>query len=124
MLRLTGRKANGWAAMLGRVQNRAQWQAASAVIDEAATEAHRDPAATRRIARNRRPLRPRRWVLAGPPAQWAEQLLPSVVEDGVSTFIVVTNHRSDLQRFAADVIPALRTAVAAERGPWFRPERT
>jgi len=37
---------------------------------------------------------------------------------------VVTNDRSDLQRFAADVIPALRTAVAAERGPWFRPERT
>lgn len=62
--------------------------------------------------------------MQGPPAQWVEQLLPSVIEDGIGTFIVVTSDRADLQRFAADVIPALRTAVAAERGPWFRPERT
>jgi alkanesulfonate monooxygenase SsuD/methylene tetrahydromethanopterin reductase-like flavin-dependent oxidoreductase (luciferase family) len=116
MLRLTGRKANGWAAMLGRVQSRAQWQAASAVIDEAATEAHRDPAAIRRIAGIAGRFGRGGGFLQGPPAQWAEQLLPSVIEDGVGTFIVVTSDRTDLQRFAADVIPALRTAVAAERG--------
>jgi alkanesulfonate monooxygenase SsuD/methylene tetrahydromethanopterin reductase-like flavin-dependent oxidoreductase (luciferase family) len=117
MLRLAGRKADGWAAMLGRVKSRAQWQAASAVIDEAAAEAGRDRAAIRRIAGIAGTFsRAGDGFLQGPPAQWAEQLLPSVVEDGVGTFIVVTNARADIQRFAEEVAPALRSAAAAERG--------
>jgi alkanesulfonate monooxygenase SsuD/methylene tetrahydromethanopterin reductase-like flavin-dependent oxidoreductase (luciferase family) len=117
MLRLTGRKADGWAAMLGRVQSRAQWQSASAVIDEAAAEAGREPASIRRIAGIAGTVsRAGGAFPQGPPVQWAEQLLPSVVEDGVGTFIVVTNDRTDIRRFAEEVIPALRTAVAAERG--------
>ena len=36
MLRLTGQKADAWTAALGRIQDRHQWQAASAVIDQSA----------------------------------------------------------------------------------------
>lgn len=104
MLRLTGRKANGWAAMLGRVQTRAQWQSASAVIDDAAAGAGRDPAAIRRLAGIAGNFGHAGGFLQGPPAQWVEQLLPSVVEDGVGTFIAVTNDRVAIQRFAEEVI--------------------
>jgi hypothetical protein len=102
--------------MLGHVQSRAQWQSASTVIDEAATEAHRDPAAIRRITGIAGHFSRGGGFLQGPPAQWVEHLLPSVVEDGVGTFIVVTNDRTDIQRFAEEVTPALHPAVAAERG--------
>ena len=116
MLSLTGRKADGWAALLGRVQTRGQWQAASAIIDEAAAGAGRDPAAIRRIAGIAGSFGHASGFLQGPPAQWAEQLLPSVVEDGVGTFITVANDHVAIQRFAEEVIPALRAAAAAERG--------
>ena len=36
--------------------------------------------------------------------------------NGVGTFIVVTEDRPTLQRFAEEVIPALRSAAADERG--------
>jgi alkanesulfonate monooxygenase SsuD/methylene tetrahydromethanopterin reductase-like flavin-dependent oxidoreductase (luciferase family) len=53
--------------------------------------------------------------LLGPPHQWVEQLLPSVLDDGVGTFVLATDHQLTLQRFAAEVIPALRAAVSAGR---------
>jgi hypothetical protein len=121
MLRLAGRKADGWAALLGRVQTRAQWQAASAIIDEAAAEAGRNPADIRRIAGITGDFNATNGsYLQGPPGQWVEQLLPSIIEDGVGTFIIVTEDRLTLQRFAGEVIPALRHAVASERA---RPAR-
>jgi alkanesulfonate monooxygenase SsuD/methylene tetrahydromethanopterin reductase-like flavin-dependent oxidoreductase (luciferase family) len=121
MLRLAGRKADGWAALLGRVQTRAQWQAASAIIDEAAAEAGRNPADIRRIAGITGDFNGTNGsYLQGPPGQWVEQLLPSAIEDGVGTFIIVTEDRPTLQRFAGEVIPALRPAVASERA---RPAR-
>ena len=45
MLRLAGQHPDGWTAQLGPFQPRPAWQAASALIDEAAAEAGRDPAA-------------------------------------------------------------------------------
>jgi hypothetical protein len=50
------------------------------------------------------------------PGQWIEELLPSILEDGVGTFILATDRQPTLQRFAAEVIPALRAAVDAARG--------
>jgi alkanesulfonate monooxygenase SsuD/methylene tetrahydromethanopterin reductase-like flavin-dependent oxidoreductase (luciferase family) len=117
MLRLTGQHADGWIAQLGSFQPRPAWQAASALIDEAAAAAGRDPAHIRRIAGVTGQFTPRgRGFLAGPPRQWAEQLLPSILEDGVGTILLGTGDRATLQRFAAEVIPALRAAVDAERG--------
>lgn len=56
-----------------------------------------------------------REFLGGPPSQWVDQLLPSVVEDGVSTFLLATDDPPTLERFAAEVIPGLRLAVDHER---------
>ena len=118
MLRLVGAKADGWTATLGvgNIQTRAQWQAASDAIDTAAVDAGRNPADIRRLAavtgdftgRDGRYLR-------GAPRQWVDQLLPSVVEDGVATFILATDDHRTLQEFAEEVAPALRDATAAER---------
>lgn len=139
MLSLVGRKADGWAARLGDLLTRAQWQSASTLIDEAAAKAGRDPAHIRRMAGITGDFDGRSGrYLQGPPEQWVEQLLPSVLEDGVSasgpmrsyscvarqtsaTFIVATDDRSSLQRFAEEVVPALRTSVAAERSTLAEP---
>jgi hypothetical protein len=96
---------------------RAQWQSASAIIDEAAAGAGRDPADIRRIAGITGDFSGAGCqYLHGPPRPWAEQLLPSVIEDGVGTFMVVTEDRPTRRRFTGEVIPAPRSAVAAERG--------
>jgi alkanesulfonate monooxygenase SsuD/methylene tetrahydromethanopterin reductase-like flavin-dependent oxidoreductase (luciferase family) len=116
MLRLLGQKADGWAAMLGRIQSRAQWQSASTTIDQAAVEAGRDPVEIRRMAGIAGTFTGvGGGYLHGPATQWVAQLLPSVVEDGVSTFIVVSDDPATLRQFADEVIPALREAVGFER---------
>ena len=55
--------------------------------------------------------------LHGPAGQWVDQLLPYVVENGVGTFILASDDADDIQRFAAEVAPALREAVAREVDP-------
>jgi hypothetical protein len=56
--------------------------------------------------------------LDGPAGQWVEQLLPLVTETGMDTFVLWPAEEPDrqLERFAAEVAPALREAVAAHRG--------
>jgi alkanesulfonate monooxygenase SsuD/methylene tetrahydromethanopterin reductase-like flavin-dependent oxidoreductase (luciferase family) len=116
MLELVGRKADGWAAILGGIQTHAQWKSANEIIDDSALDAGRVPADIRRIAGISGNFEGRAGAyLQGPASQWVEQLLPSVVEDGVSAFIVATDDRLILQHFAEQVIPSLRDAVAAER---------
>lgn len=115
MLGLVGRKADGWTASLGQNQSRGEWQAASMLIDEAASEAGRAPGEVRRMAAIVGAFGSSREFLGGPPSQWVDQLLPSVVEDGVSTFLLATDDPPTLERFAAEVIPGLRLAVDHER---------
>lgn len=124
MLALVGRRGDAWTAALGRIQTRAQWQAASALIDDAATAAGREPADIRRIAGITGEFSSRgTGFLHGPTTQWVDQLLPSVLEDGVDTFLMATDNQRTLQQFAAQVAPALREAVHAER-PHRPPETT
>ena len=52
--------------------------------------------------------------LDGPAAQWVEQLLPLVIDDGVGTFILASDDPATMQHFAEEVAPALREAVARE----------
>src|SRR5699024_11239631 len=56
-----------------------------------------------------------RGFLQGPPEQWVEQLLPLVLEMGVSTFIVGSDDPRTIQTFGGEVAPALREAVERER---------
>ncbi|MEV6341861.1 LLM class flavin-dependent oxidoreductase [Actinoplanes sp. NPDC051851] len=107
MLRLVARKADGWLPSLAYLKPGALAEG-NTIIDEAATAAGRDPREIRRLLN-----------VSGDPAkspgQWVEELLPLVVEDGVGTVILGTDHPAELERFAAEVIPALREAVSRER---------
>ncbi|WP_049571169.1 LLM class flavin-dependent oxidoreductase [Nonomuraea sp. SBT364] len=106
MLRLVGEKADGWLPSLGYIQPE-ELGAANKLIDEAAREAGRDPRAVRRLLN-----------LLGDdtPGRWVERLLPLALEDGISTFILGSDDPRAIRAFAAEVAPALRDAVAAERG--------
>ncbi|WP_395107707.1 LLM class flavin-dependent oxidoreductase [Actinomadura sp. SCN-SB] len=117
MLRLTGAKADGWLPSLAYVQGLDELAADNRIIDEAAEEAGRSPAAVRRLinvggrfghARGDR-------LLAGPPAQWAEQLTALTLEYGFGTYILAGDDPTALQIFGREVAPAVRELVAAER---------
>jgi alkanesulfonate monooxygenase SsuD/methylene tetrahydromethanopterin reductase-like flavin-dependent oxidoreductase (luciferase family) len=55
--------------------------------------------------------------LIGIQDHWVEQLLPLVVEEGMDTFVIWPSESptTQLQAVAAEVVPALREAVAAHR---------
>jgi alkanesulfonate monooxygenase SsuD/methylene tetrahydromethanopterin reductase-like flavin-dependent oxidoreductase (luciferase family) len=118
MLRLIGRLADGWVPSSPYVPP-GRLAAAQARIDEAAADAGRDPAAIRRLYNISGRIGPGGGgFLDGPATQWVEQLLPLVTETGMDTFVLWASESpaSQLERFAAEVAPALREAVAAHRG--------
>ena len=88
MLGLVGRKADGWTASLGQNQSRSEWQAATRLIDEAALEVGRAPAEIRRMAAIVSAFGSSSSLLEGSSSQWVDQLLPSVIEDGVGTLLL------------------------------------
>ncbi|RCV56377.1 LLM class flavin-dependent oxidoreductase, partial [Marinitenerispora sediminis] len=114
MLRLVGRKADGWLPSLGYLRP-ADLAEGNKVIDEAAAAAGRDPREIRRLLNIMGEVPGGPGALLGAPADWAEWLLPLVLEDGVSTFILGSDDPAEIQVFAQEVAPALRDAVAAER---------
>jgi hypothetical protein len=60
-------------------------------------------------------LRSARGPLRGPAEQWSEDLADLALTDGISAFILGSDQPDDLRRFAAEVAPAVREMVAAER---------
>jgi alkanesulfonate monooxygenase SsuD/methylene tetrahydromethanopterin reductase-like flavin-dependent oxidoreductase (luciferase family) len=114
MLRLTGRKGDGWLPGLGNMQP-GDFARGNAIIDEAAVAAGRDPRKIRRLANISGQFGARNGgFLVGPSDQWVEQLLPYALDDGLSTFILAGDDPEAIRRFALEVAPALRAAVAAE----------
>jgi alkanesulfonate monooxygenase SsuD/methylene tetrahydromethanopterin reductase-like flavin-dependent oxidoreductase (luciferase family) len=101
MLDLVGRKADGWLPSLPVMQPGGLKQG-NAIIDDAAQAAGRDP---REITR----------LLNIFPDQTPEALTRKALEDGVSTFILVSDELEVLERFAAELIPAVREQVTRER---------
>ena len=115
MLALTGRAADGWLPSLGYLQP-GDLAAGNKIIDEAAQQAGRSPDQIRRLLNVSGQFRPvSRGPLDGPAEQWAEELADLALSDGISTFIVAADDPDDLSRFAAEVAPAVRDLVAAER---------
>jgi len=115
ILRLTGRKGDGWLPSLPYMKP-GDLQAGNRVIDEAARAAGRDPAEIRRLLNiSGRFSATGQGLLDGPPEQWVDNLLPLVREDGVGTLIVATDDPDVMQVFAEQVIPPLRAAVDQER---------
>ncbi|QEO08831.1 LLM class flavin-dependent oxidoreductase [Protaetiibacter larvae] len=115
MLRLIARAGDGWLPSLPYLEP-GGFAAGNAVIDAAAGEAGRDPREIRRLLNIGGRFQDRDGgFLQGPPGQWVEQLLPFVVDDGASTLILMGDDPATLERFAEEVAPVLREAVAAER---------
>lgn len=115
MLRLVGEQADGWIAP-GATTGLGGLAAGNARIDAAATAAGRDPREIRRVVNvSGRFTATAGGLLVGPPKQWVEQLVPYVIEDGVGTILLASDDPEAMRRFAGEVAPALREAVAAER---------
>lgn len=114
MLRLVGRKGDGWLPSLPYVGVDGVVKG-NAVIDEAATAAGRDPREIRRLLNISGAFaRSRQDFLHGTSQDWVEDLSPLVVEHGVSTLIVMGDDPDAMRQFAEEVVPALREAADAE----------
>jgi alkanesulfonate monooxygenase SsuD/methylene tetrahydromethanopterin reductase-like flavin-dependent oxidoreductase (luciferase family) len=130
MLRLVGRKADGWLPSLG-VLSREELREANALIDATADHAGRDPRSIRRILNLQgligdRPAPPRSSLpvgylagepLAGPPAFWVETLA-GFVADGFDTLVLwPVDVTPDQVELVAQVRAALVGAAAVEIAP-------
>jgi alkanesulfonate monooxygenase SsuD/methylene tetrahydromethanopterin reductase-like flavin-dependent oxidoreductase (luciferase family) len=115
MLRLTGARADGWLPTLGYMKD-GDLARGNRTIDEAAAEAGRDPREIRRLLNVQGTFGTGNGgFLQGPPGQWVEELLPFVLEDGISTFFVATEDPRTIEIWGGEVAPALRERVGAER---------
>lgn len=125
MLRLIGQKADGWLPSLGYLKLE-ELHGANQVIDEAAAEAGRDPREIYRLINlSGRFSASRGGFLNGPSEQWVDDLLPLVVDEGISTFILMGDDPGFMEKFAQEVAPALRDAAnrALPDAPFERPIR-
>jgi alkanesulfonate monooxygenase SsuD/methylene tetrahydromethanopterin reductase-like flavin-dependent oxidoreductase (luciferase family) len=115
MLRLTGAKADGWLPSLAYLQD-GDLARGNRAIDEAAAESGRDPREIRRLLNIQGAFgTSNAGFLQGPPEQWVEELLPFVLEDGISTFFVAADDPRTIEIWGGEVAPALRERVGAER---------
>lgn len=117
-LNLLGRVADGWIPSIGRLAP-ADLDALHALIDEGAREAGREPAAIRRLANVPGEINdgPGGGYLEGPQDQWIDQATALATEHGVDTFIFWPkgDPLDQVGRYA-ELVPAIRDAVAAVRG--------
>jgi alkanesulfonate monooxygenase SsuD/methylene tetrahydromethanopterin reductase-like flavin-dependent oxidoreductase (luciferase family) len=119
MLELTGTHGDGWLPTFEYLpQGTAALPELNARIDEAADAAGRSPSAVRRLMNfmNVGFAATGRGMLNGPAKQWVEQLADLALTHGVTAYLVGGDDRSITERFAAEVAPAVRDLVRAERG--------
>jgi len=118
MLRLTGRLADGWSVSLPYASPE-QLPAMQRLLDEGTAAAGRQPQAIRRLYTLMGTITegPARGLLQGPVAHWVETLTRFTVELGLDTFIFWPegDQAGQLERFAAEVAPGVREAVARAR---------
>ena len=114
-LKLAGRVADGWVpSFRGDLAKIADM---TRRLDDAAAEAGHDPASIRRILNVNGKITDgaTNGMLQGPVNQWAEELTNLAITYNFDTFIFWGEGESQLQRFAEQVMPAVRAQVAAER---------
>jgi alkanesulfonate monooxygenase SsuD/methylene tetrahydromethanopterin reductase-like flavin-dependent oxidoreductase (luciferase family) len=115
MLRLTGELADGWLPSSPYAPPE-QLTAMNAIIDAAALEAGRSPRAVRRLYNIAGSFDGGgAEFLQGPPKAWAEQLAELALDEGMSGFVLMASDLATIDRFAAEVAPAVRDLVDAER---------
>jgi alkanesulfonate monooxygenase SsuD/methylene tetrahydromethanopterin reductase-like flavin-dependent oxidoreductase (luciferase family) len=116
MLKLVGRCGDVWIPSSPFLRPQ-QLSAANTIIDEAAVAAGRASASVRRaynIAGDFGTVGDD--FLQGPPTRWVEQLTSLALTEGVSIFILYrVESPYVIQRFAAEVVPAVREQVMAAR---------
>ncbi|HKP91029.1 MAG TPA: LLM class flavin-dependent oxidoreductase [Thermoleophilaceae bacterium] len=101
MLGLTGRLADGWIPSFGYLKPDAVAEASSR-IDEAARHAGRDPGAVRRA-----------YNFGMPEGDPAETIASWAGELGLDTFVLWARDAAEAERFAGEVVPAVRAAVGS-----------
>jgi alkanesulfonate monooxygenase SsuD/methylene tetrahydromethanopterin reductase-like flavin-dependent oxidoreductase (luciferase family) len=117
ILKLTGRVADGWLPSLAYLPGGlTDLEEMNKHIDEGATLAGRDPSNVRRLLNiSGQFARSGRSLLNGPPQQWAEELAEITLTYGITGFILAADDAPSIELFAAEVVPATRELVAAER---------
>jgi len=102
MLSLTGRLADGWIPSYGYLKPD-RLPEAQARVDDAAASRGRDPASVRRAYNF--------GALDGPVEGWTDTLAGWATELGLDTFVLWPSDAAQVERFAAEVVPAVRDAV-------------
>jgi hemerythrin-like domain-containing protein len=117
MLQLTGRKADGWIPSLGYADPH-ELGKMNQTIDAAAEQAGRKPTDIRRGYNVMGSFAgSASGFLQGPPQLWVEQLTLLALNHGISAFnlAIAPGQDADMRRWAEEVAPAVREAVARER---------
>jgi alkanesulfonate monooxygenase SsuD/methylene tetrahydromethanopterin reductase-like flavin-dependent oxidoreductase (luciferase family) len=119
LLAALGRCADGWVPSNSYFSPE-KLPALHARIDEAAVAAGRDPALIQRLYNVFGTITDREsgGFLQGPAEQWVDELTTLVIEQGMDSFIFgpASEAVRQVQRFAAEIAPAVREAVARHRG--------
>lgn len=117
MLRLTGATGDGWIPSLSYVPPQ-KALALNSKIDEAADEAGRAPSEIRRAYNVMGVIDAEGEGIKGPIELWVERLTGFVRDTGMDTFLFWPTGGdtiAQLERFAHEVAPAVREAVAKDR---------
>jgi alkanesulfonate monooxygenase SsuD/methylene tetrahydromethanopterin reductase-like flavin-dependent oxidoreductase (luciferase family) len=114
MLRLTGRLADGWLPSQGYLPPE-RLAEANRIVDDAAADAGRDPAAVRRLYNVSGTFGRGGGLVQGSPADWAEQLAELTLGEGLSAYVLAADDPDAVRRFGAEVAPQVRELVEAER---------
>ena len=119
-LEMIGRLADGWIPGAG-VSRIDEFPGLIARIDAGARAAGRDESAIRRIVNLRGAITDGRrgdGLLDGPAGQWVETLAGWARTLGIDTFVFwpPNSGTAQIDRFAADVVPAVRAALGSDRG--------
>lgn len=114
MLELIGRKADGWVPSMRPGVTKESLSNGIQIIERAAKGAGRDPTQIRRLLNVGGAIEPNRGEgFVGPASYWVE-LLTALMEVGIDAFVFWPAHDEErqIEAFAAEVIPAVREAVA------------
>ncbi len=119
LLDALGRSADGWVPSSGYFPPE-KLPAMHARIDDGAAAAGRDPAAIQRVYNVFGSITDgaARGFLDGPAEQWIDELTRLVVDGGMDTFVfgAASDPVRQSRVFAAEIAPAVREAVARDRG--------
>jgi hypothetical protein len=112
MLQLIGREADGWLPTLKYISI-PELDAGNNAIDAAAIAADRDPREIRRLLNISGSIQAESaGLLQGPPEQWIAELASLVCNQGIGTFLLMSDDAETIERFATEIVPGVRASLA------------